>query len=103
MWKQALGFWRWPTTYRATWVMAFDELTWAVRSVTIECRYVVEANGKITFNYSFSDTLDLRPNWVYRSMEYNAICVVMGFLYHDVVGGNDKLKIKANWKTEVSN
>lgn len=102
MWKQALGFWRWTTKYSATWEMACDELTWAVRSVNVTCKYKVDKNGKITLIYSFSDKLDLRPDWINRSKEYNAICCVLGFLYHDVVGGNDELKIISNWKTEIN-
>ena len=101
MWKQALGFWRWPTKYSATWEMACDELTWAVRSVRVRCNYKADKNGKILITYSFSDTLDLRPAWGRRSNEYNAICCVLGFLYHDVIGGNDELKITANWNIEI--
>jgi hypothetical protein len=102
MWKQALGFWRWTNEYSATWEMAFNQLTWTVRSVMINCSYVVETNGKITLNYDFSDKLDLRPDWKNRSMEYNAICTVLGFLYHDLLGGSDELKIKGKWKTEIN-
>ena len=101
MWKQALGFWRWTNQYSATWEMAFNELTWAVRSVTIKCIYVADTNGNITLNYTFTDTLDLRPSWGNRSLEYNAICFVLGFLYHDLVGGSDELRINARWKTEI--
>ncbi len=92
MWKQALGFWRWPTSYRAT---------WAVRSVNVMCDYLVESKKKLILNYSFEDNLDLRPNWITRSLEYNAICVVFGFLYHDVLGGSDTLKVRAKWETEI--
>lgn len=102
MWKQALEFWKWTSDYRTTWESAFNELTWTVRSVKIYYDYVADMNGKISIQYHFSDRLDLRPDWGYRSMEYNAICVVLGFLYHDVLGGSDELQIQADWKAEFN-
>ncbi|MTI32681.1 hypothetical protein E1171_17815 [Cytophagales bacterium RKSG123] len=102
MWKQALEVWKWNNEYSATWEMAFNELTWTVRSVTVKYRYVVTSDGKITINYWFSDVLDLRPSWGDRSLEYNAICFVLGFLYHDVLGGSDELKVKAYWSTSLN-
>ena len=101
MWKQALEFWKWVDEYSATWDMAFNELTWTVRSVRIKYEYEVDLDGNITFRYWFSDTLDLRPSWGDRSLEYNAICTVLGFLYHDVLGGSDELQIKAYWTTTI--
>ena len=101
MWKQALEIWKWNSDYSATWDMDFNELTWTVRSVDIEYKYKVDVNGIIIFNYWFSDTLDLRPSWGRRTVEYNAICTVLGFMYHDVLGGSDELQIKANWTTTI--
>ncbi len=101
MWKQALEFWKWGSDYSDTWEMAFNELTWTVRSVQIQYEYQVAIDGTITFRYWFTDTLDLRPDWGYRSLEYNAICTVLGFLYHDVMGGSDELQIKASWTTTI--
>ena len=102
MWKQALEFWKWTDEYSATWEMAFNELTWAVRSTNVKYSYVADINGKIIFKYNFSDTLDLRPSWGSRSLEYNAICYVLGFLYHDALGGNDELEIVASWSTTIN-
>lgn len=99
MWRQALGFWK--DEYSATWEMAFNELTWTVRSTTVYYKYSVDLDGHATVNYSFTDTLDLRPSWGDRSWEYNAICTVLGFIYHDVLGSSDELKIKARWSTRV--
>ena len=101
MWRQALEFWKWGNDYSATWEMAFNELTWTVRSVRIKYEYEVDLDGNITFRYWFIDTLDLRPSWGDRSLEYNAICTVLGFLYHDVLGGSDELQIKAHWTTII--
>lgn len=102
MWKQALEFWKWDDQYSATWDMAFNELTWTVRSVNIKYTYDVSANGTIQIRYWFTDTLDLRPSWGSRSLEYNAACTVLGFLYHDVLGGSDELQVQANWITTIS-
>jgi hypothetical protein len=101
MWKQALEFWKWHDEYSATWDMAFNELTWTVRSVIIHYEYEVDIDGNITFQYWFKDVLDLRPSWGGRSMEYNAICTVLGFLYHDILGGSDELQIQAYWTTTI--
>ena len=101
MWKQALEFWKWNSDYSATWDMAFNELTWTVRSVIIRYEYEVDLDGNIKFCYWFTDILDLRPSWGARSMEYNAICTVLGFLYHDVLGGSDELEIQAYWTTTI--
>ena len=101
MWKQALEFWKWHNEYSATWEMAFNELTWTVRSVEIKYDYKVNVKGDIAFRYWFTDILDLRPSWGHRSTEYNAICTVLGFLYHDVLGGSDELEIKAHWTNNI--
>ena len=82
--------------YRDTWAVAFDELTWLVRSVSITYDVSVGKDGAIDISYSFSDTFDLRPS-PGRSKEYNIACSILGFLYHDVCGGNDKMKVNASW------
>ena len=87
--------------YRATWEMAMNELTWTVRSTIVHYKYEVDNSGQITIDYSFTDILDLRPNWSGRSIEYNAICSVLGFLYHDVLGNSDELKVRAYWTKRV--
>ena len=97
MWRQALEVWEWADEHSATWEMAFNELTWVVRSIGVFYKYKVDYQGEIYIEYNFTDTLDLRPDWHSRSYEYNAICTVLGFLYHDALGGNNELKIKARW------
>ncbi len=81
---------------RDTWAVAFSELTWLVRSVTIEYDVSVSKDGAIDISYSFSDTFDLRPSKG-RSDEYNTACKILGYLYHDVCGGNDQMKVNASW------
>ena len=99
MWKQLLEVHKWSSEHSATWDVALNELTWSVRSVTVYVDYVADIDGTITLNSRFEDTLDLRPSWDSRSMEYNAACVILGFLYHDILGGSDELKVKAKWTT----
>ena len=84
--------------YKDTWEVAANELTWLVRSVTVKTAINVAKNGDVLMNHSFTDTFDLRPNNG-RSVEYNRVTSITGFLYHDVLGGNDKMKVTATWST----
>lgn len=84
--------------YRDTWNVAFNELTWLVRSTTVKTAISVSKSGYITMNHSFVDVLDLRPGDG-RTPEYNAITTVLGFFYHDVLGGNDKMTVRASWSS----
>ena len=103
MWKQALDITKWADEYSPTWQVAFNELTWLLRSITVHYRAEADVTGKIKISYNFSDTFDLRPDWHSRSMEYNAVCAVLGFIYHDVIGCNDELKIQGHWLVEINN
>lgn len=98
MWKEVLGFWK--TQYSTTWEDAFYELIWTINSTRVYYSYVVDEKGNITITYSFSDILDLKPNFG-KNIKYNAICVVLGFLYHDILGSSDSLEIKARWTTKI--
>ena len=84
--------------YRDTWSVAFNELTWLVRSVLVKYDASVTKEGAIDISYSFSDTFDLRPS-KNRSTEYNIACTILGFLYHDVCGENDQMKVNASWNS----
>ncbi|PCH69220.1 MAG: hypothetical protein COC06_07905 [Bacteroidales bacterium] len=103
MWKQALEISKWADEYNPTWQVACNELTWLLRSIPVNYTAEADVVGKITISYNFTDTFDLRPNWQTRSTEYNAICAVLGFIYHDVIGCNDELKIHGNWVVEINN
>ena len=99
----------------ATWQVARNTLTWAVRSVIIKAQVKVSAEGCMNITYSFSDDHNLRPERggkVYfggsgnspfsygggqRPWQYNAITSIGGLLYHDILGGNDKMKIKCTF------
>jgi RHS repeat-associated protein len=82
--------------YKDTWKVAANELTWLVRSVTVKTVINVTKDGDITMNHSFKDKLDLRPSEG-RSKEYNRVTSIMGFIYHDVLGGNDEMTVSASW------
>lgn len=101
----------------ATWQVAANPLTWAVRSVNIKAQVKVSAEGAMNITYQFTDNFDLRPERggkVYfggsgnspfssgggiRPWQYNGATSILGVPYHDVVGGNDKLKTNATWQS----
>ena len=87
--------------YSDTWKVAMNELTWLVRSVTVYSTVQVSSDGKVTMNHSFSDIFDLRPSPGNRSDAYNKVTTILGFLYHDVLGGNDKMRVNASWTTSI--
>lgn len=103
MWKQVLEISKLADEYSPTWQVACNELTWLLRSIRLNFKAKANINGRITILYHFTDTFDLRPDWASRSFEYNAICAVLGFIYHDVIGCNDELKIHGNWVVEINN
>ncbi|MDJ1486435.1 RHS repeat-associated core domain-containing protein, partial [Cytophagaceae bacterium YF14B1] len=101
-----------------TWKVGFSPLTWAVRTATINSQVQVNADGTMHITHSFQDNFDLRPEKggkIYfggsgnspfssgggkRPWLYNAACSVLGVPYHDIVGGNDKMKINATWTSD---
>ncbi|MBQ4822928.1 hypothetical protein, partial [Aquimarina sp. MMG016] len=101
-----------------TWRVAINPLTWAVRSTNIEANVQVTTEGIINITYQFSDSFDLRPEKggkIYfggtgnspfskeggtRPWQYNAATTILGIPYHDILGGNDKLKINGTWSSE---
>ena len=87
--------------YIDTWKVAMRELTWLLRSITLKVQVSVKKDGNIIVNYSFSDIFDLRASPKNRSDAYNTICMITGFLYHDLVGGNDLLKINGKWSRVI--
>ena len=86
-----------PALHLGTWIVGVQELTWATRHATVEYAATVKSDGTIVISYHLIDQLDLsaQPG---RSEAYNNISSVLGFMYHDVVGGNSKMKINANWQ-----
>ncbi|HEX7754603.1 MAG TPA: hypothetical protein VF421_04620 [Niabella sp.] len=101
MWKQfVMPF---SAKYRDTWKVAANELTWLIRSAMVYTEIKVKKDGSVRMNHSFTDKFDLRPSsHGERSIEYDTVSMVLGFLYHDVAGGNDLMKIEANWTNEYN-
>ena len=103
MWKQALwqvvpiyGQWK----YRKTWKVALNELTWALRHVTIKPTAHVSADGGIMLSFRMSDIFNLNPS-PGREPEYNKISEVLGFFYHDL-GGGTPTKISGSWTEYIA-
>ena len=89
--------------YKDTWKVAANELTWLLRSIGVKSKITVYVNGNIVINHKFQDVFDLRPSDNgSRSIEYDAVSIITGFLYHDIAGGNDLMKIKGNWNNNYS-
>ena len=89
--------------YRDTWKVAANELTWLLRSIAVRSKAKVYKNGMVIINHSFSDIFDLRPSdGGERSIEYDVVSIITGFLYHDLAGGNDLMKVKGDWNNEYT-
>lgn len=96
MWKQFKT--PFSPKYKDTWKVAVNELTWLIRSASVSSRAEISKNGNIIIYHTFEDTFDLRPSSEgERSFEYDIVSIMTGFLYHDIAGGNDLMKVKANW------
>ena len=88
--------------YKDTWKVAANELTWLLRHATVTTKVHVSKTGDVTMHHSLMDTFDLRPN-PKRNKEYNIATKLLGFIYHDLIGGNDKMTVKASWTSEHPN
>lgn len=96
MWEQFKA--PFSSKYKDTWKVAANELTWLIRSASVSSRAEVAKNGSVIIYHTFEDIFDLRPSSQgERSIEYDVVSVITGFLYHDIAGGNDLMKVKANW------
>jgi hypothetical protein len=85
--------------YKATWMVAINELTWLIRHAPVNFDVVVDQKGKIKINHTLNDKFDLRSGSGH-TVAYNKVTDVLGPMYHDFVGGNDQLKLKATWTTK---
>lgn len=89
--------------YRDTWKVAANELTWLLRSINLFSKVRVFKNGKVQISHKFEDQFDLRASGDgSRSIEYDVVSIITGFLYHDIAGGNDSMKVKGNWSNKYS-
>ena len=85
--------------YKATWMVAVDELTWLIRHAPVKFDVIIDQNGNIKINHLLKDKFDLRSGSGH-TVAYNKVTDVLGPMYHDFVGGNDQLQIKATWTTK---
>lgn len=86
------------TKYKDTWKVAANELTQFIRSASVSSRAEIFKEGNVVIFHTFEDQFDLRPSLQgERGMEYDVVSIISGFLYHDIAGGNDLMKVKANW------
>ena len=97
MWRQLPGIFN--SENSDTWQVAGNETAWTVRCANVYADVDVTLDGMINISYSITDTYDLRPVSG-RTFEYNATTAVLGFFWHDVFGGNAKMKTHSNWQTE---
>ncbi len=86
--------------YRDTWKVAVNELTWLVRHAHVEATVTRTAECSMNISYQLTDQFDLRPQ-TGRSGEYNHVNKIIGSIYHDVIGGNDKVQLNGTWNTRV--
>lgn len=86
-----------PLAHSETWNVASNELTWATRHASIDYSATVKSDGTVVVSFHLSDTLDLSAQKG-RSEAYNNISSGLGFMYHDVAGGNSSMKVNADWQ-----
>ena len=102
----------WSPQYRPTWQVAANPLTWTLRHAQVQATTTIYFGNspKDTYavtTYTVTDTLDLRPhnhgNHDFgllrhaRSDPYDAVTVVLGTAWHDVLGRSDKTQVTATW------
>jgi hypothetical protein len=89
-----------PLFHKETLEVGANELTWSLRNATVKYWAEVAPSGNIKIEYRLNDRLDLSGSKG-RSEAYNNISNAMGFLYHDLGGGNINLQTRAQWSTTV--
>jgi hypothetical protein len=86
--------------YADTWNVALNPTTWAVRHAGVSYTDSVKADGTIVIDFNLSDTFDLRPDTGHTD-DYNKVTRNIGPVYQDVFGGNDQMKVTAQWQEVV--
>ncbi len=80
-----------------------NPLSWTLRHADVYAFANVNTEGDIHISYEIrGDRLDLSPK-KYRSFWYNVDSVVLGVPFHIILGGNDQLRVYANWQTNQYN
>jgi RHS repeat-associated protein len=75
--------------------VARSELTWTVRHADIVANVQVKADRTMSIIFVLTDQFNIRPEG--HTDAYKKVVNILGPLYHDVLGGNDKMKVKASW------
>lgn len=98
--------------YADTWNVAAQELTWAIRSGTINYVGIYHAVYNLygfsyirEIEFSIDDKYDLRPhsnkkidfNKNDKDYAYNAVTSVLGSIYHDILGNTDTMRVRVKW------
>ncbi|WP_375303739.1 RHS repeat domain-containing protein [Niastella sp. OAS944] len=86
--------------YAATWQVATNETTWALRHAAVTYSAIAKTDGSIIIDFNISDTFDLRPGQGHTD-DYNMVTGIVGPVYHDFFGGNDQMKVTAHWQETV--
>jgi RHS repeat-associated protein len=86
--------------YAETWAAAKNELTWMLRTATIDAVIQVDTKGNATISYNLIDQFDLKPN-DNRTMAYNVITGITGTIWHDILGVSAP-NVYANWSESLS-
>lgn len=102
----------WYGQYAPTWRVGANPLTWTLRHAAVTSWSEVHfgsrpGEGYIVTHFHVEDTLDLRPHVSDahdfgllshpRDNPYDAVTVVLGTLWHDVLGRRDDTKVTADW------
>jgi hypothetical protein len=79
--------------------------TWTVRLANVTTSVNVSAAGDMSFNYTLSDTLDLKPDWFsgtrtgLSGFGYNVATSITGAVWHGLLGARP-MEVKASWTNE---
>jgi RHS repeat-associated protein len=103
---QATHFW--DPKYRDTWRVAGNPLTWILRHAHIESTSEVDLDHHtIVTHYHIRDRLNLRPHnhgkhdfgvlFLPRRDPYDAVTVVLGTVWHDILRNPDDTEVRADW------
>ncbi|HWK02143.1 MAG TPA: DUF6443 domain-containing protein [Puia sp.] len=85
--------------YADTWNVGSNELTWTVRHALVSYSAAVKEDGTMVISYNLNDEFNIRPEG--HTDAYKSIVNVLGPIYHDLLGGNDQLKVDASWQTPI--
>lgn len=84
---------------KGMWIDAHYEETWMLRAANITFSDAsVDQQGNISATVSIIDTLDLRTDWKNRSLPYNVVTTITGYIWHDSMGASDEMNVNATWQ-----